>query len=340
VHVKRPWRRRLPAALVLTATAVVLVANRRDLPAAWRSLRHARAGWVAVALGLAALGLADLAVEHAAAQRAVGLRPRLRTVAPRAWAARFLNLVAKSGGMAGVAVFRRAARRDGQPEGRVVAGYLLATVLDPLAFAAVLAVALVVLAVDGKFTRADAAGGAVFLLYLAVTVGVVTAAIGSRDAVRTLYAVPSTMLRRLGRGRGAVVTAQPDNTSADELFESVQLLRRQLRSVWQPALAALGTDIIGVAQLWAVLGAVGGAPRWRIALVAYSVSTLFGIVGLVPAGLGFVEVSLAAVLVSSGIAVGSAAAAVVLYRVAELWVPLAVGALVAPHVTRLAQVPD
>jgi uncharacterized protein (TIRG00374 family) len=128
-----------------------------------------------------------------------------------------------------------------------------------------------------------------------------------------------------------------DHRAADELYEAVALLRHRPRSLWAPGLAALGVDLLGVAQLWAVLRAVGAHPGVELPLVAYAVSTLFGIVGIVPAGLGAVEVSLGAVLVSYGVAMGPAAAAVVLYRVVELWIPLAVGGFAASRLTRISR---
>jgi len=63
--------------------------------------------------------------------------------------------------------------------------------------------------------------------------------------------------------------------------------------------------------------------------VAYSVSGLFGIVGFVPGGIGFVEVSLSAVLIGFGTSGATAAAIVVLYRLFEWWLPVALGGALA-----------
>jgi len=65
-----------------------------------------------------------------------------------------------------------------------------------------------------------------------------------------------------------------------------------------------------------------------VAMIAYCVSVMFGMIGFLPAGLGFVEISLAATLVSFGSTVASATAAAVVFRVFELWIPLLAGGLV------------
>jgi uncharacterized protein (TIRG00374 family) len=278
-------------------------------------------------LVLTVLSLAALTAEHTAAQRAAGLRPRLSTVAPLALAAKFANSVAKSGGLAGLAVFRAEARRKGQPLGPVAAAYLLVTALDVLAFALVLVAALSVLVASRRFTRADAVATAVFGAYVAVVVTAAVCAARSRAAIRGLYALPHRVRRRLGRRAGdGGQDLVPDHTAADELFDAVAVIRQRPWTASVAGLGALAVDLVGAVQLWTVLAALAVHVTLSGALVAYGLSTLLGIVGVVPGGLGFVEFSLAAVLVSYGTALGVAAAAVALYRIAEFWLPLAAGA--------------
>lgn len=118
-------------------------------------------------------------------------------------------------------------------------------------------------------------------------------------------------------------------TGADELYDAVGLLRRRPVAVLPAVGCAVVIDLLGVVMLWAALAAVGGGNRPVVALVAYAISTLFGIVGVLPGGLMFVEVGAVAVLVSFDTAVGVAAAAVVVFRVLQFWLPLAVGLAVS-----------
>lgn len=95
-------------------------------------------------------------------------------------------------------------------------------------------------------------------------------------------------------------------------------------------------DLVHVVWLWAALHAVGASAGLDVALVAYGIATLFGIIGFLPAGLGFLEVGMAAALASYSTPVAQATAAVVLFRLAELWLPLAVGAIAARSLPRAA----
>lgn len=330
--------RRLVAVLVAVATAVVLVTNRAEVSASWSVLRRADLRWVGILVVVTGLGLGVLVVQHTAAQRAAGLDPRLSRLASVALAARFLNSVTKSAGLAGLVVFRAKARREGKSLAGVAAAYLLVTVLDLLAFAVILATALAVLTVRGHFNPAEVAASVIFAAYLLVVLSAVFCAVRSRTAIRRLYAIPRRVLGRVRRARPSD-TAGPDGVqrTADELFDAIAVVRRRGPAALPAGLAALTIDLLGVVQLWVVLRALRLHPTVTVALVAYAVSTLVGILGLLPAGLGFVEVSLGAVLVSLGVGVGAAAAAVVLYRFAEFWLPLAVGAVALHRVTRKTQ---
>lgn len=324
-------RTRRWASIALVAAAVVLVlANRDDVPAAWHALRGAAPGWL-VALGLLiVLSVLDQGLRHMVAQRAVRLHPRWRTMLPAAWSANFVNMVSKSGGLAGIAVLSAEGRRSGKPRGAVVAAALLVVVLDQLAFAVLVPFAILALLLGGRLSAAEGAATAVFALYVCATAAAVIAATRGRSSVHALYAVPGRLtawLRRVVLRRP--VSYEPNWQQADELYEAITLLRGRLRTAIPAALAAVGIDVLAVLQLWVSLRAVGVHVGITEPFVAYAISTLFALVGLVPGGIGVVELSVGAVLHSFGVPLGLAAAAVVLFRVAEFWIPLAIGAIVS-----------
>jgi uncharacterized membrane protein YbhN (UPF0104 family) len=355
----RPGRFRWIGALVVAvATVVVVWANRGDIPTAWHSVRHAHTGYLAFAVALAGAAILNQAAFHASAQRAGGLPSRSRELLVPAGAATFLNVVAKSGGMAGLAAFLTDARRRGRPRGATVAGYVLVNVIGHVAFALTLFVGLVLLAFDGRFTTIDAVATTVFAATTAVQLGGIVAAMRSRALLRRVYGAPHRFvatlkrwLRRRSNGgptssvsdleagtehgpeagteHGPEAGAGAEHSRADELYDAVHLLMRNRRR----ALVTLGfgvlVEVIGIGQLWCVLRAIGTRPSMALPVVAYAVSVLFQIVGFLPGGLGTVEASLGALLVSFSLTGAQAAAAVVLYRVCELWIPLVLGSFAA-----------
>jgi uncharacterized protein (TIRG00374 family) len=222
------------------------------------------------------------------------------------------------------------ARRRGHPVPPVVAGYVVVVVLNQLALALVVAAALLTLAIEGRFGRGDALASVLFAAYLLLIGVAVLAALRSRSLVRRLYAWPTRLRARLCRRP----TAVHDDTAADELYDSLAVVRSEALRVIPTFGLALAVDLVGVLEVYAAVAAVSGQATITVALLGYGIGTLFGIVGFVPGGFGFVEISLGAVLTASGLPVATATAAVVLYRLAEFWLPVAVGSVAAHASTR------
>ena len=336
---------RLGLALVAVSVAVLAKRHWSEIPAVGASLGGARPELVAVAAALMLLWLAVLAHLHVATQRAAGLAARPIELLAPVVAGHFLNLVTKSGGTAGLSSLLADGRRRRQPAGRTAAAYLLSTVVLELAFAVMLAVALVAVWANGRLTRVEVVASAVFALYAGGRVALIVAAVRSQAALRALYGLPRRVTARFSRvrdrvplvgaadrGRGAAEAPPVDHTGADELFEAMALIRRRPALVARAFGHGLALQVIEVAMLWAVVSAVGAGGSPVTALVAYSAAVLFSIVGLLPGGIGMVEVSVGAVLLSSGVAGPTAAAAVLLYRLFDLWLPIVLGAVAAHHV--------
>ena len=332
----RAWERRFALVAIVVAAASLVVANRSDLPVAWRAARHARPGFLIAGLVLVAIAMFNQAGFHAAAQRVAGQPVRGSELVVAVSAAGFANLVVKSGAMAGLAPMLAVARRRNRSRAATVAGYLLVNVIGHLAFACILGVGLVVLVVDGRFGVTDALAAGAFVVLSATQLALLRAAFRSREAVRRLYRLPRRVAARLPVLRRLVPgNDTPSETEhPDELFEAVQLIRTNRRAMLPVLGHSLGVEFVGVAELYCVLRALGVHPHASVPIVAYAISVLFTIIGFLPGGIGFVEASLGAVLVSFGVARGPAVAAVVLYRILELWIPMIIGLVAARHLTR------
>lgn len=311
-------RRLVTIGLVTIAVVVFVWVNRHDVPNAWHAARHARAGWLALGV-LVSLGYVVVyGMARRAALGAFGVELAPRPAVRAALVAHSVNIVTKSGGLAGLAVYREEARRRGAAPSRVLGGYVLAVVLGDLAFACTLAAASIVLVLDGRFSTRDAIAIAIVLVYFSFLVAMVIAAVRSREAVRRLHALPARLRRRT-----------PDHTSADELFDAVAEVRTRPRSVLPAFAWLLAIEVLGVVMLWCSLAAFGVRDGITVPLVGYAITVLFSMVGVLPAGIGFAEASLGAVLVSFDVPGPTAAVVVLTSRVLETWIPLGLGLLAA-----------
>jgi uncharacterized protein (TIRG00374 family) len=328
-HTLRVWKR-VAVGVVVAFAAAFVAQHHEDVPEAWRVVRTASVWWLAAAAVLTAAWLVNFGLLQSAAQRAAGLPTRPFAVIAPSVAANFLNMITKSGGMAGLAMLLADGRRRANPRGPVVAAYLLAAAVVEMAFGATLFVAMIVVWVSDRLTSAEIVASIVFAVYLAVRVGILVVAWRSRHSLRRLFVLPGRFAAWLRRR-----PHQPsEHRAADDLHEAMSLVRRAPARSLPTVAHAVGVAAFGVLTLWAVVGAVGAGHSLIVALVGYSVTVLFTIVGLLPSGVGFVEVSLGAVLVSFGADGPRAAAAVVLYRIFQLWLPVIAGAVLAPRVRR------
>lgn len=321
--------------LVLVLAGVFAWANRSEIPNAWDAVRHANLFLLMVALALTGLWLLNVAAFHRATYRAVGLDIPFRSMAWLTAGSTFVNMVAKSGGMGGMALFVQDAKRRGQPRGLVITSYLLAGQLGHLAFALTLVVALLVVAIDGQLTGIEIVASGVFAIYVAAQAAAFIAGMRSRSALRTLHELPSRAKGRFLRAFGRpVVQSEPNHEDADELFEAIHLLIREPRRMLVPAAHAVLVEVLGVATIWTVLGMFGEWTGIQVPLVAYALSVLFSIVGVLPAGIGFAEASLGATFTAYGVPGATAAVAVITYRLFEVWIPFAVGGYAAQQLAR------
>jgi uncharacterized protein (TIRG00374 family) len=311
---------------------ILVWANRAELPATGRALAAAWGCWLLVGTLVLVLWWAAWLLLYLACRRLTGVGgyAEATRLAPIAVGAVALNLMVKSGGLAGLALFAADGRRRRMPAGRVAGAYVLSAVIADVAFLVTLVAAVVVVWVDSRLTRGELVASGVFLVFLAIRVAVLLAAFRDRELLRRLWTLPARAWDRLRRRP----VGEYDTAIVDEFFDAVTLVRGRPG----PALAAVSygvcIDVLGAAMLWAALAAVGGGNRPVLALVAYTMSVLFGIVGVLPGGLGFAEVGAAVVLTSFGVPVGPAVAAVVLFRVWDYWVPIAAGGSIAWWVLR------
>jgi uncharacterized membrane protein YbhN (UPF0104 family) len=313
------------ALLVSAVLATVVWTQRGDLAGVGRDLHRADPRWLAVLGVLLLAWWAAWTAVHATALAGV-TRVRaadLPELARGAVSAVALNSVVTSAGLAGLAAMDRAGRRRGLPRAEVAGGYLLAATVTDLGFLVVLVAGFVVLGADGRLTGLDLLAGAVFLALTTARVVVTVLAVRRPATLARLTGwvlrLEATVLRRPARAW--------DPARTEELVAAAASVTRRPGRAVPPLLAATAVDVIGVLMLAASLAAVGGGHDLGLALSAYVLASVAAVLGPLPGGIGAAEVGAAAALTVGGVPLAVAAAATLLFRVAEFWVPLAVGGL-------------
>ena len=299
---------RLVALIVFAAIVITLLPGLGEL-----RNRFARASPVWVVAGCALEVLS--ALSYVPAFRSVFCRRMgWGTSYKIAMAEQGANSLLPVGGAGGLALGAWALRRAGMPAAEIArktVAFFLLTSVPNVGTVALLGAGLATGVLPGH------ASLALSLVPAAVAIGAIVATLALGRFTRRIEAqvregAGGSRLRRLAPALRAI---------ADGVEEAVRLLRQH-----DPMMlfGVVGYMLFDVLVLWASFRALGSAPELTIVAMAYLLGQLGNLIPL-PGGIGGVELGLVGTLVLYGEPAVTATAAVLLYRVIELWVPALLG---------------
>lgn len=299
---------RLGTVIVLAVVVLELVPGLGELRG---RLVHAQPVWIAVGCALEVLS----ALSYVPAFRVVFCtRMSWGTSYKIAMAEQGADSVLPVGGAGGLALGAWALRRGGMAAAEIARKTVAFFLLTSLPNVGTLFLVGIGLATDVLPGHASVA-------LSVVPAAVAASAIAATLVLSRLAGQIETRLRtRTGRSRSARV-APALRATADGVDEALRQLRRG-----NPLLLAglLGYMLFDILALWASFRALGYAPQLTIVWIAYLIGQLGNLIPL-PGGIGGVEIGLIGTLVLYGLPAVTATAAVLLYRVIELWIPAALG---------------
>lgn len=293
------------------------------------TLQRARPGFVFVAVLMLLGFLASETVAYQALYRLMGLDEKLRHLGLVVVASSFLNVVAPSGGVSGIAIFVDDARRRGFSPGRAAAAAALYLFLDYAAFLCVLALGIIVLFRRGNLGGGEIGASALMaLLFLGIGILIY---IGSHSGSQLGWVL--TRLARLANKilhpfyqRDYIRETRP-HEFALEISEGLSILRTRHRGLLVPFAYTLVGKVLQTLILMFVFLAFGVDFSAGTVIAGFSISYLFLIISPTPSGIGVVETILPLALVSLRIPVAEAVVVTLTYRGLTFWLPLALGAV-------------
>ncbi len=308
-------RRRVLRQVALIAVVVIVVVVVIALLPGLGSLRarfsQAQPGWLALGAALKVLSMLSYVVLF----RAVFCRHMIwRASSEIAFSELGANAVIPAGGAGGLALGAWALRRGGMSAQRIARR----TIAFFLITSAVNVIALIIVGVGlagGLLT-----GTGVSLVLTLVPAVVAALAIAVAIAVgRVAHRIVAAIEARHPGWHPRI--AKAIGVLGDGVDETLSLIREHNRSV---VVGAVGYLVFDVMLVWAVFHAFGHAPPLGIVWIGYLIGQLGGILPL-PGGVGGVDGGLIATYTVYGVPVGTAAAAVLSYRVIALAIPATLG---------------
>ena len=244
-------------------------------------------------------------------------------------AANFVNTVAPSAGMGGMAVFISDAHRNGQSPGKATVASMLYLFLDYVAFLFVLTLGLIVL-----FRRNDLDPteiiASVVIFAIAIALGFLLY-LGSRsaEALGNALAWMARLVNRVARPfiHREYLSETRAHEFAREMADDLKSLPERPRSLIGPLLYSFANKTLMVCVLMASFLSFQVPFSAGTIIGGFAISYLFLIVSPTPAGIGIVEGIMPLALSSLRVPWSQAVIITLAYRGVTFWVPLGVGAV-------------
>jgi len=319
-------RRWLVFGFTLAAIAIALIVvavDARELAQVAASIRPAM---LLVPVACTAGSYAAMATSYQRIAAAAGLRLRFFEMLRITLASTAANYVFSTGGLSGLAVRSYFfSQRHGLGSGTAVSISLAQTFLTNFVLLAFLFWGLLNLLVDGQLRGpSEAIVAILFAISLALCSGAV-AIVASRSARQWLFAtllrIPGA-LSRVTKARGDAIRAKL-TLFEEELHEGVDFLISRGRVMIAPFVYIAIDWFLMLATLYTAFYCVDHPVPMHLVVIGFSTGVFLALINLVPAGLGIMEGSMAAVFAAFGVPLETAVVATVIFRASYYVLPLA-----------------
>jgi uncharacterized protein (TIRG00374 family) len=328
--------RKLIVAIALMLGVYFIIGKFAELQVIVDTLKQGDLRFIFLAFFVEFLWLVNQAASYRSIYRLLGISEDIRNLIVMATAANFVNVVAPSVGVGGIAVFVSQARRGGYSSARVMAAGVLFVLFEYLGFLIVLAFGLVVLVRRNNLTAAEMTATSI-LVVAAFSIGMLVF-LGVRSARRLgdLLAWLARQINRLLKPilRQDYLSESRAHAFAMDMATGLHEIRNQRGNLFPPALLAVSSKILLILVLMLVFLAFKVPFTVGVLVGGFSIGYLFLIVSPTPAGIGFVEGALTLALNSLNVPLGAAAVLTAAYRGITFWVPLLGGMLAVRWLTR------
>lgn len=304
------WRRVVSLLWLLFVAGLIawfIITKRSELGNIGHVLRSANRSWILVA-GVVELTILTLMTKtYQSILESLGHQIRLHLIVSSYLRGLAVGTVLPFGGPAAMIVFIRSLTQQGVPTNDAVFATTLASLSGFASFLVILVLVLLSLFFTGQLPTIVLWAAAALVVAFVVAVSAVVIPLRWER-------IPSWITRYMPGWMGRFLL------QAHSHHIHVRDLRR-------PFVYSLGVDVCGGAMLYASLLSVGEASKVLAAFAGYQVEMLFNVITPLFQGIGIADLSIAVALNELGVALSQAAAATLVYRLWDLWVPLLLGTI-------------
>jgi uncharacterized protein (TIRG00374 family) len=322
--------RKFIIALILMVGVMFIITRFAQLEDIVDTLQRGDWRFLLLAALVEGLWIVNMGASFKAIFRALGEFESLGRLILMATAANFVNIVAPSAGVGGIAVFISEAQNREYSAGRATVASTLFVLLDYLGFLSILTLGFVVLIRRDKLTASEI-GAAVIIVLIALALAALLY-LGAKSEQK-LKAALTWIVQRVnavvkpfrGKRKGPYLSKERAGTFAREIAGGVGEIRRNPQALAFPAALALNGKALMIVVLLLVFLAFQVPISVGTIIAGFCIAFLFMIVSPTPSGVGIVEGSLTLALRSFNIPLGTSAVVALAYRGFTFWLPLLFG---------------
>jgi glycosyltransferase 2 family protein len=321
--------RKLIVAIVILLCVIFIIARYSEVEAIFKTIREGDWRFILIAVLIEIIWLINVAASYKFIFQATGVEEKMEKLVLMSSAAYFLNVVAPTAGMSGMAVFISEAKRRGYSAARVTVAGVLFVLFDYLGFFCILGLGLLVLFRRNSLTSIEI----IATLILIVIASVITfLLILGTHSVEGLGSVLAKGARSINISLWPFIHREYiSETRAKEFAldasDGLKALRKKPHGVIVPFGLAISSKALLIIILLLMFLAFNIPPSPGTIIAAFSLGYLFLIVSPTPAGIGFVEGGMTLSLSSLGLSLGAAAVVALAYRGITFWLPFLFGIL-------------
>jgi len=314
--------------IVFSGIAIIAISF-SELETIVKTLQHAHLGFFILAIVCQVIWFVTTGRMYQSIYHLLGIDESILTLSRIATAANFVNVVAPTAGVGGIALFASEARRRGHPAGKVTVAAALFLSLDQAAFLCVLAVGLMVLAQRNDLTAGDISAS-FFLLCIALSYAfILYLGYRSEEKLGNLLAKIARAVNRVVhffRKKGEYLSEVRAHEFAHEISEGFAGLTEQPTSLVRPVLWGILDKVLLMLVLVCSFLAFEVHFSADTIIAGFSIAYLFLIVSPTPSGIGIVEGLMPIALTSLGVVWSQSVLITLVYRTVTFWVPFGIGA--------------
>jgi len=315
-------------AVVLFLGVAMVALSFGELEKILATLQKAQMRYIFLALGLHVIWLWNVGLTYYSIYGLLGIKEDRFRLTLLAASSSFINIVAPTAGVSGIAVFAAEARQRGYPPGKATLAGTLFLFVDEVAFLIILALGWIVLLrrndlgageISASFVILAMALSFAFLLYLGYR-----SADALGNALARMARIVNTILRPFLHRE--YLSEERAHTFAAEIAEGLADLPGRRRRLIIPLLHALASKALLMAILLCSFLSFNVPFSAGTIIAGWAIGYLFLIVSPTPNGIGIVEGVLPITLNSLRVPYEAAVVVTLVYRAITFWWLVAFGA--------------